>query len=54
MIKDLAEGFVLGRDPFRVEALWAEMDDHTCWAKGRRTGGGMKQDVRLSCSSSER
>jgi galactonate dehydratase len=34
MIKDLAEGIVLGRDPRRVEALWSEMYDHTFWAKG--------------------
>lgn len=34
MIKELAEGFLLGRDPSRIEALWAEMYDHTFWAKG--------------------
>jgi galactonate dehydratase len=34
MIKDLVEGFLLGRDPFRVEAIWHEMYDHTFWAKG--------------------
>ncbi len=34
MLKDLVEGFVLGRDPRRIEALWAEMYDHTFWAKG--------------------
>ena len=34
MIKDLAEGIVLGRDPRRIEALWSEMYDHTFWAKG--------------------
>lgn len=34
MIKDLAEGFLLGQDPFRIEALWSEMYDHSFWAKG--------------------
>ncbi|MBC8449161.1 MAG: mandelate racemase/muconate lactonizing enzyme family protein, partial [Chloroflexi bacterium] len=34
MIKDLVEGFILGRDPFRIEALWSEMYDHSFWAKG--------------------
>lgn len=34
MIKELAEGFLLGKDPSRIEALWAEMYDHTFWAKG--------------------
>jgi galactonate dehydratase len=34
MIKDLAEGFVLGKDPFRIEAIWSEMYDHSFWAKG--------------------
>jgi len=34
MIKDLVEGFLLGKDPFRIEALWSEMYDHTFWAKG--------------------
>jgi galactonate dehydratase len=34
MIKDLAESFLLGRDPFRIEAIWSEMYDHTFWAKG--------------------
>ena len=34
MIKDLAEKFLLGRDPFRIEALWSEMYDHSFWAKG--------------------
>jgi galactonate dehydratase len=34
MVKDLAEGFLLGKDPFRIEALWSEMYDHTFWAKG--------------------
>ncbi|MCP4165685.1 MAG: mandelate racemase/muconate lactonizing enzyme family protein [Chloroflexi bacterium] len=34
MIKDLIEGVVLGQDPFRIEALWSEMYDHSFWAKG--------------------
>ncbi len=34
MAKDLAEGFLLGADPFRIEALWSEMYAHTFWAKG--------------------
>jgi galactonate dehydratase len=34
MVKELAEKFVLGRDPFQIEALWSEMYDHTFWAKG--------------------
>ena len=34
MIKDLAEKFLPGQDPFRIEALWSEMYDHSFWAKG--------------------
>jgi galactonate dehydratase len=34
MIKDLADKFLLGHDPFRIEALWSEMYDHSFWAKG--------------------
>ncbi|MBV9522066.1 MAG: mandelate racemase/muconate lactonizing enzyme family protein [Alphaproteobacteria bacterium] len=34
MIKDLAEELVLGEDPFRIEALWSRMYDHSFWAKG--------------------
>jgi galactonate dehydratase len=34
MVKELAEGFVLGKDPFNIEALWSEMYDHSFWAKG--------------------
>lgn len=37
MIKEIAERMLLGRDPFRIEAIWSEMYDHTFWAKG---GGG--------------
>ncbi len=34
MIKDLAEEFLLRKDPFRIEAIWSDMYDHTFWAKG--------------------
>jgi galactonate dehydratase len=34
MIKDLAERFLMGKNPFRIEALWSEMYDHSFWAKG--------------------
>ena len=34
MIKDLADQFLLGRDPFPIEAHWSAMYDHTFWAKG--------------------
>src|SRR5215471_9818861 len=34
MIKDLGEKLVLGRDPFRIEAIWSEFYDHSFWAKG--------------------
>jgi galactonate dehydratase len=34
MIKDLVEGVLLGQDPFRIEAIWSEMYDHSFWAKG--------------------
>ncbi len=34
MVKELAEKFILGKDPFTIEALWSEMYDHTFWAKG--------------------
>ncbi|ALM86078.1 mandelate racemase/muconate lactonizing enzyme family protein [Bordetella sp. N] len=37
MVKDIAERMLIGKDPFRIEALWSEMYDHTFWAKG---GGG--------------
>ncbi len=37
MVKELAEQFVLRKDPFRIEALWSEMYDHTFWAKGGGT-----------------
>ena len=37
MIKDLSEWCILGQDPFRIEALWSQMYDHSFWAKG---GGG--------------
>ncbi|MEE9461868.1 MAG: hypothetical protein V3V53_08555, partial [Bacteroidales bacterium] len=34
MVKELTEKFILGKDPFNIEALWSEMYDHTFWAKG--------------------
>lgn len=34
MVKDLAERMVVGRDPRQIERLWAEMYDHSFWAKG--------------------
>lgn len=34
MLKDIAERMLIGKDPFRIEALWSEMYDHTFWAKG--------------------
>jgi galactonate dehydratase len=34
MVKDLAQEFLLGKDPFGIEALWSEMYDHTFWSKG--------------------
>src|SRR5437764_9058403 len=33
MVKDLAQEFLLGKDPFSIEALWSEMYDHTFWSK---------------------
>ncbi|MGH9891830.1 MAG: mandelate racemase/muconate lactonizing enzyme family protein, partial [bacterium] len=37
MILDLSKAFLLGKDPFRIEALWSEMYDHSFWAKGGGT-----------------
>jgi galactonate dehydratase len=34
MVKDLAQEFLLGKDPFAIEARWSEMYDHTFWSKG--------------------
>jgi len=34
MVKDLVERHLLGADPFRIEATWSEMYDHSFWAKG--------------------
>ena len=34
MIKDLVDVHLLDEDPFRIEAIWSEMYDHTFWAKG--------------------
>jgi len=33
MIKDLFEHIVRGQDPFRIEAIWSDMYDHSFWAK---------------------
>ncbi len=37
MIKELVQQFVVGRDPFAIEALWSDMYDHSFWAKGGGT-----------------
>lgn len=37
MLKDLCQALVLGRNPFRIEELCADLYDHSFWAKG---GGG--------------
>src|SRR6266481_1065595 len=37
MIKELVQQFVIGRDPFAIEAIWSDMYDHTFWAKGGGT-----------------
>ncbi|MBE9566998.1 MAG: mandelate racemase/muconate lactonizing enzyme family protein [Proteobacteria bacterium] len=34
MVKELAERFLPGADPFRIEDIWSQMYDHTFWAKG--------------------
>lgn len=34
MISEMAERFVIGRDPFEAEAIYADLYDHTFWAKG--------------------
>ena len=34
MIKELVDKFLLGNDPFCIEAIWHQMYDHTFWAKG--------------------
>jgi galactonate dehydratase len=34
MVRNLAERFLLGADPFRIEHLWNEMYHRTFWAKG--------------------
>jgi galactonate dehydratase len=34
MVRDLAERFLLGSDPFRIEALWDLMFRQTFWAQG--------------------
>jgi len=37
MIKELVQQFVVGKDPFGIEAIWSDMYDHTFWAKGGGT-----------------
>jgi len=34
LIAEFAQRFVIGRDPFQIEAIWSELYDHTFWAKG--------------------
>ncbi|WP_255448333.1 mandelate racemase/muconate lactonizing enzyme family protein [Telmatospirillum sp. J64-1] len=34
LIAELARRFVIGRDPFQIEAIWSDLYDHTFWAKG--------------------
>jgi galactonate dehydratase len=34
MVKDLAQEFLMGKDPFAIEAIWSDMYDHSFWAKG--------------------
>jgi galactonate dehydratase len=37
MVQDLVRQFVLGRDPFAIEAIWSGMYDHSFWARGGGT-----------------
>jgi galactonate dehydratase len=37
MINELVQQFVIGKDPFTIEAIWSDMYDHTFWAKGGGT-----------------
>ena len=37
MVKELVEQFVIGRDPWPIEAIWSGMYDNTFWAKGGGT-----------------
>ncbi|AJE47534.1 mandelate racemase/muconate lactonizing enzyme family protein [Celeribacter indicus] len=34
MIEELAQRFVIGRNPFEIEAIYADLYDHTFWARG--------------------
>lgn len=34
MIAEMAQRFVLGRDPFRIEEIWNDIYDHSFWTKG--------------------
>jgi galactonate dehydratase len=33
-VAELADRFLIGADPFRIEHIWSQMYDHTFWAKG--------------------
>ena len=37
MTQELVQQFVVGKDPFNIEAIWSDMYDHTFWAKGGGT-----------------
>ena len=37
MVKELAAQFVVGKDPYPIEAIWSDMYDNTFWAKGGGT-----------------
>jgi len=37
MVKELVQQFVVGKNPFAIEAIWSDMYDHTFWAKGGGT-----------------
>jgi L-alanine-DL-glutamate epimerase-like enolase superfamily enzyme len=37
MTKELVQQFVVGKNPFGIEAIWSDMYDHTFWAKGGGT-----------------
>jgi len=34
LIGEFMQRFVIGEDPFRIEAIWSKLYDHTFWAKG--------------------
>jgi L-alanine-DL-glutamate epimerase-like enolase superfamily enzyme len=48
MIKELVQQFVVGKDPFGIEAIWSDMYDHTFWANlagGRRRWATEPQQI---------